>query len=320
MANNPTLLIHTTKNTDMSSKPLAQTPAQTTSNTTASPHPPQEKCMNVDKFIGDLLDDLKSNQLELPVLPQVAVKVSKIIDDPGARAMDLAKAIGADPALSARVIQVANSPLVRGSHKIDNLQSALTRMGNTMVRNIVTTFMVRQLFRTDSQYLQNRMKNIWNHSAHVAAISHVLATHFSILKPDEAMLAGVLHDIGKLPILSKARKIPHIEENEKPLNMVLARLHPALGKAILSAWRFDDEFIDAAAEHENIYRDSKVLDFADIVLVANIHSHMGKPDAKRIEMDKIPALKKLNLDPEASIAVLEEAHNEIVEIQKLLTN
>jgi putative nucleotidyltransferase with HDIG domain len=304
----------------MSSKPLAKITPETAPITTPPTNAAQAKPMNVDKFIGELLDDLKSNQLELPVLPQVAVKVSKIIDDSGARAKDLAKTIGADPALSARVIQVANSPLVRGSHKIDNLQSALTRMGNAMVRNIVTAFMVRQLFRTDNQYLQNRMKSIWNHSAHVAAISHVLAKHFSILKPDEAMLAGVLHDIGKLPILSKARKIPHIAENEKPLDRVMARLHPALGKAILAAWHFDEEFIEAAAEHENIYRDSKVLDFADIVLVANIHSHMGKPDAKRIEMDKVPALKKLNLDPEASIAVLEEAHNEIVEIQKLLTS
>ena len=296
----------------MTQKPAAQT--------AASQLQTEPKPMNVDKFIGELLDDLKSNQLELPVLPQVAVKVSKIVDDPGARAKDLAKAIGADPALSARVIQVANSPLVRGSNKIDNLQSALTRMGNTMVRNIVTTFMVRQLFHTDNQFLQQRMTHLWNHSAHVAAISHVLATHFSILKADEAMLAGILHDIGKLPILSKARKLPHIAENEKPLDMVMARLHPALGKAILSAWRFEKEIIDAAAEHENIFRNSKVLDYADIVVVANIHSHMGKPDAKHIEMDKIPALKKLKLDPEASIAVLEEAHNEIVEIQKLLTH
>ncbi|MGD8572465.1 MAG: HDOD domain-containing protein, partial [Gammaproteobacteria bacterium] len=228
----------------MSSKPLAKSSSKSAAKITATTHLSPEKALNVDKFIGQLLEDLKSNQLELPVLPQVAVKVSKIIDDPGARSKDLAKAIGADPALSARVIQVANSPLVRGSNKIDNLQSALTRMGNTMVRNIVTTFMVRQLFRTENQYLQDRMKLIWNHSAHVAAISHVLATHFSILKPDEAMLAGVLHDIGKLPILSKARKIPHIAENGKALDMVLARLHPSLGKAILAAWRFDEEFID----------------------------------------------------------------------------
>ncbi len=297
---------------DMASKPLAQSTSSD----------PQTKLipMNVDTFIGELLADLKSNQLELPVLPQVAVKVSKIVEDPGARAKDLAKAIGADPALSARVIQVANSPLVRGNSKIENLQTALTRMGNSMVRNIVTIFMVRQLFRTENQHLQQRMNTLWNHSAHVAAISQVLATHFSNLKADEAMLAGVLHDIGKLPILSKARKLPYLTENERPLDMVLERLHPALGKAILSAWRFDEEIIIAAAEHENIHRDSKILDYSDIIVVANIHSHMGKPGAKRIELDKVPALKKLNLDPEASIAVLEEAHNEIVEIQKLLTN
>ncbi|KPJ92201.1 MAG: hypothetical protein AMJ53_09860 [Gammaproteobacteria bacterium SG8_11] len=294
--------------------------AKSSAQTAASEPQSSSQPMNIDKFIGELLNDLKSNQLELPVLPQVAVKVSKIVDDPGARAKDLSKAIGADPALSARVIQVANSPLMRGTHKIDNLQSALTRMGNTMVRNIVTTFMVRQLFHTDNQHLQERMKSLWNHCAHVAAISQVLAKHFSNLKADEAMLAGILHDIGKLPILSKARNIPHLSENQKPLEMVLERLHPALGKAILSAWRFDEGIIAAAAEHENVYRDSKVLDYADIVIVANIHSHMGKPGAKRVELQKVPALKKLNLDPEASIAVLEEAHNEIVEIQKLLTN
>jgi HD-like signal output (HDOD) protein len=282
--------------------------------------PDQQSAMKVDKFIADLLDDLKSNQLELPVLPQVAVRVSKIVDDPNARVKDIAQILGADPALSVRILQVANSPLVRGNHKIDNLQTALTRMGNAMVRNVVTTFMVRQLFRTENPSLQKRMTDLWNHCAQVAAISHVLATHFSNLKADEAMLAGVLHDIGKLPILAKARKMAAIKENEKSLDMVLERLHPALGKAILSAWRFDPEMIIAAAEHENVYRDSEVLDYADIVIVANLHSHLGKPGAKRVQMDKVPALKKLNLDPESSIAVLEEAHNEIVEIQKLLVN
>lgn len=297
----------------MTQKPVAKTGSPSSPDNPTTP-------MNVDKFIAELLDDLKSNQLELPVLPQVAVKVSKIVDDPAARAKDLAQVIGADPALSARILQVANSPLVRGSHKIDNLQAALTRMGNTMVRNIVTTFMVRQLFRTENPLLQQRMTELWNHCAHVAAISHVLATHFSILKADEAMLAGVLHDIGKLPILAKARKLPHLKENEKPLDKVLERLHPALGKAILAAWRFDAEMVIAAAEHENIYRDSKVLDYADIVIVANLHSHLGKPGAKPVQMNNVPALKKLKLDPESSIAVMEEAHNEIVGIQKILTS
>jgi HD-like signal output (HDOD) protein len=300
----------------MTHKPVAQEAVQANSTSAGS----RSSSMNVDKFIAELLDDLKSNQLELPVLPQVAVKVSRIVDNPTARAKDLAQVIGADPALSARILQVANSPLMRGNHKIDNLQVALTRMGNTMVRNIVTTFMVRHLFRTENPSLQKRMGDLWNHSAHVAAISHVLATHFSALKAEEAILAGVLHDIGKLPILAKARKLPFNKENEKSLDMVLDRLHPALGKAILMAWRLDSAIVNAAAEHENIYRDSKILDYTDIVIVANIHSHLGKRDTKGAQLDKIPALKKLKLDPESSIAVLEEAHNEIMEIEKLLTN
>ena len=300
---------------DMSNKRATQPTVSNLEN-----HPVKKQRMHVDSFIAELLDDLKSNQLELPVLPQVAVKVSRIVDDPKARTKDLAHIIGADPALSARVIQVANSPLIRGTHNIETLQGALTRMGNNMVRNIVTTFMVRQLFRTENKLLQKRMTDMWNHSAHVASISHVLASHFSNLKPDEALLAGILHDIGKLPILAKARKLPHLDENEKPLDQVLERLHPALGKAILSAWKFQPEIVEAAADHENFYRDSKVLDYTDIVLVANIHSHMGKPNQIRVDMAKVPALKKLNLDPESSIAVLEEAHNEIVEIQKLLTS
>lgn len=276
--------------------------------------------MDVDAFIGELLDDLKSNQLELPVLPEVALKVSKIVDDPTARAKDLAQVIGADPALSARIIQVANSPVVRGSQKIDNLQAALTRMGNALVRNIVTAFMVRQLFRTENPGLQKRMAKLWSHCAHVAAISHVLTTHFSNLKADEALLAGVLHDIGKLPILAKARKIPHIEANENSLDLVLDRLHPALGKAILSAWRIDPAITNVAAEHENPYRESKVLDYSDIVIVANLHSHIGKPGAKQVQLEKVPAFKKLNLDPESSIAVLKEAHNEVITIQNLLVS
>ncbi|WP_455205443.1 HDOD domain-containing protein [Kaarinaea lacus] len=280
----------------------------------------QKTAMNVDKFIADLLHDLKKNQLELPTLPQVAVRISQVIDDPNSRAKEVAQIIGADPALSARMIQVANSPLVRGDSKIDNLQNAITRMGTTMVRNIVTSFLVKQLFRTEHKPLQQRMTDLWNHSAHVAAISHVLAVHFSTLKADEVMLAGLLHDIGKLPILAKARKITNIEANEKALDMILEKLHPALGKAILQAWRFEADIVAAAADHENINRDSKILDHTDIVIVANLHSYMGKANAKKVDLETIPAMSKLSLDAEASLAVLKEAHSEIVEIQRLLSN
>ena len=173
---------------------------------TASTDVPQStnQLMNIDKFIAEIMRDLKDNRIELPTLPQVAIKISKTVENQNSCVKDIAKIVSKDPALCARIIQVANSPLVRGNNQIENVHSAITRMGSSMVKNIVTAFLVKQLFRTKHKILQHRMIDIWNHSAHVAAISHVLAKNFSTLKADDVMLAGLLHDIGKLPILAKA--------------------------------------------------------------------------------------------------------------------
>lgn len=309
----------------MGSNPTAQpnTPAQDNSdldhrNTSISD---KSDSMKIDKFIASLLDDLRHNRLELPTLPQVAAQISKVVDNPKSRAKDVAQAVGSDMALSARIIHVANSPLVRGNSKIDNVQSAVTRMGNNMVRSIITSFLVKQLFRTNQKSLQVRMGQTWNHSAHVAAICHVLAVRYTDFQADEVMLTGLLHDIGKLPILAKARSIPSMQskENEKALDMVIERLHPALGKAILEAWKFPPHIVNAAAEHEVLNRDSKSLDYTDIVIVANLHSHIGKASAKKIDWNDVPAMHKLKLDPDMSIGVLEEAREEILEIQRVLS-
>jgi len=276
--------------------------------------------MNVDKFIAEIMGDLKANRIELPTLPQVAIKISRIVEDHNSCAKDIAKIISKDPALSARIIQVANSPLVRGDKKIENVHASITRMGSEMVKNIVTAFLVKQLFRTKNKILQNRMIELWHHSAHVAAISHVLAKKFSRLKPDEVMLAGLLHDIGKLPILAKARKIIDLDANLPALDLVIKKLHAALGKTILQTWNFESALITVAAEHERTNRDSKVLDHTDIVIVANLHSFIGKKDASVMDWNEIPAMKKLNLDADTSVDVLKEAHKEISEIQKLFTS
>ncbi len=278
------------------------------------------KLGNIDRFIKSLMEDLKANRLELPTLPQVAVKISQVVKNPKSSAKDIAQVVRTDPALTARLVQVANSPMVRGDRKVENIQTAVTRMGASMVQNIVTTFLVRQLFQTRHQSLLTRMTTIWNHSAHVAAISHVLAERCSTIRPDEAMLAGLVHDIGKLPVLAKAKHMSNFEENAAILDRVMDKLHPALGKTILETWHFEPNIIQAAAEHEDIQRKSASLDLTDIVIVANLHSYAGKPQTKNLDWTHIPAMNKLKLDAEKSIEILEAAHDEIIEIRELLTN
>jgi len=275
--------------------------------------------MEMEHLISEILTDLKANRLKLPTLPQVALKINAVIDSPDSTAQKIANVVRTDTALSARMLQIANSPLVRGGETVDNVQAAVIRMGMHTVRNVVTAFMVTQLFHTKHNSLKRRIVTLWNHSAHVAAISHVLANRYTGLKPDDAMLAGLLHDIGKLPLIAKAEGMSDLANNNALMDELAEKLHTTLGKVIVQTWRFAPELISAVEEHENLQRDSVDLDITDVVSVANLLSYAGKQHRHiRADWANVPAFKKLGITPEGSIATLEEASDEIARIVKLL--
>lgn len=273
----------------------------------------------VDKFVGELLDDIKNNRLKLPILPEIAFKVRAAVNDTNAAAAAVAKAVSSDATIAARLLQVVNSPLYRGANAINNLQSAIARLGPPLVRNLVTSLILKQLFQTKSALLRQRMQVLWEHSTQVAAISHILARKFTRLQPDEAMLAGLIHDIGALPILQKAENHPELLADETQLNDIIDKLHASIGRLILESWKFPPELVTAAAEHENLTRISDQVDYTDIVTVANLHSYLGsKHRLARVKFTDVPAFTKLGLTPETSISAMEEAAAEMKDVKSML--
>lgn len=273
----------------------------------------------VDKFVGELLDDIKNNRLKLPILPEIAFKVRAAVNDTNAAAAAVAKAVSSDATIAARLLQVVNSPLYRGANAINNLQSAIARLGPPLVRNLVTSLILKQLFQTKSALLRQRMQVLWEHSTQVAAISHILARKFTRLQPDEAMLAGLIHDIGALPILQKAENHPELLADETQLNDIIDKLHASIGRLILESWKFPPELVTAAAEHENLTRISDQVDYTDIVIVANLHSYLGsKHRHAKVKFTDVPAFTKLGLTPETSISAMEEAAAEMKDVKSML--
>ncbi len=274
-----------------------------------------------DKFIATLMDDIAKGRLDLPTLPEVAMKVRKMADDPSVTADKLAKIIGTDAALSARLVQVANSVFFRGLNQVENVRTAIVRLGGVCVRNVVSSLVMGQIYKAkEVQAIKKDLHALWVHGARVAAISNVLAKRLTKLNPDEAMLAGLIHDIGTLPILKRALDFPDMLEDREALQRVITYMHADIGKMILEDWHFPEGLIIAVAEHEKLDRDSPDIDYADVVLIANLHSYMGQPDNKfsNVDWNNVPALQKLGLTPEQSIATMAEAQTEISEIQKLL--
>ena len=277
-----------------------------------------------NRLLSKFLDDINHNRLALPTLPEVALKVRKIVEDPTASAAQISVVIGSDPVLSAKLLQVANSPMYRAARPIENLQAAIARLGCSVVRNIVTGIVMEQLYQNKSggnKKAEQKLRELWLHSTKVGAIAHVIARKFTDLKADQAMLGGLIHDIGAIPIYCEADNMPELMEDDERLGHIVHKLHTLIGTSILDEWNFPQELIEVVAEHENLERESgERVDYVDVVTVANLHSYIGTdhPLAQR-DWSEIPAFKKIGLTPEESIDAMEEAREEVSIMQKMLS-
>ena len=271
-----------------------------------------------DVFVNELIEDLESGNLQLPTLPEVALRVRDVVDDENASASQIAEIIAQDAALSARLLQVANSPLYRGRQEIDRLSMVVSRLGNKLVRNLVTSQVMKQMFQATNDMVDKRLRDVWEHSVQVAAIARALAANTPGVMPDQAMLAGLLHDIGTLPILYRAEERDELLDTPGLLDELIMRLHTRIGGAILKHWKFPDMLVAVAAEHENLERDHPgPADLIDVVQVANLQSHMHTDHPLAIvDWSNVSAFQRLGLDDDVNEIELTDVE-EIKEVQRL---
>ena len=248
--------------------------------------------------INELIDN---DRLVLPTLPEVALKARETAEDPNASAGDLAKVINNDAAMTARIIKVANSPIMRGAREIEDVQMAIARLGITCISNLVTGLAMEQMFQATSDLIDKTMRESWHHSTEVAGIANVICKHYTNLKPDQATLAGLVHEIGVLPILTYAEESDRLND-PITLQKVIHSIHPKVGVKILQSWEFPKELIDVPAYYRKFDRDtgSDKPDYVDVVMVANLQTYMSKPDhpyITKLNWHDVTAFNRVGLDP-----------------------
>jgi len=199
----------------------------------------------------EFYSELRSNQVKLPSVPDVAWKVRRVVDRDNTTAVDVAGAVSADPAIAAKLVRSCNSPLYRGFSDVRNVREAVVRLGMKTTRQLVTVFAMREVFKTRRASLQAEMEKLWRHSREVAALCWVLADHATRLDPDEALLAGLLHDIGVVPVLVQAEHHVNLFSRESSLHHAVAELRADVGCAVLESWSFPKTFIEAARHAED---------------------------------------------------------------------
>lgn len=275
---------------------------------------------SVQDFLVHVKTELEANRLVLPTLPDIALKVRDSVSKGEASAQELAEMIATDTALSARLIQVANSPLYRGANEIKNIQMAVTRLGNSTIRTLITSLVMQQMFKPTTALLEHYFRSIWEHGVNVSAISRALAAFVPHLNSEEAMLAGLIHQIGKLPILTLVEKIPEFKDSPSRLEKLLEKAHPHVGKIIMDTWNFPQELKLVASEYVDFQRDHDgPADYVDLVQVAFLQSIAGTDHpACRIDWSTVPAFAKLGLQADVEILEIEGVSEEIELAQSML--
>ncbi len=253
----------------------------------------------VDTIRKEIITAINNDQLVLPTLPEVALKVREVSEDPEASINELAKVIGGDAAMTARIIKVANSPLLRASREIEDLKMALMRLGMEYTCNIATGLAMEQMFQATTDMVDKRLREVWTRSSEIAGICHVLCKQFTNLRPDQATLAGLVHRIGVLPILTYAEDHPALLKDSMTLDMVIDKLHAPIGNLILKRWDFPSELLQIPSQHQDFARQVEKADYADIVTVAVLQSYMGSDHPlAQIDCHQVGAFARLGLDPD----------------------
>lgn len=276
------------------------------------------------EFVANLCDELNNQTLDLPAFPDVAVRIKKVLKDPEITADQVVRVIGSDPVFSARLFKVTNSALMNAAGvQIKDLRIATMRLGFNMAYNIAVSIAVEQVMKSSKvNKLHPYLKELWKHSVRVAAYSYVIADRLTDINPDEAMLAGMLHDIGKFYILNKSGKYPELFNQPETLDMIMQDWHTAVGRSILDAWKFSEDIAVAADEHESLERmHVGAADLTDVVMVANLFAHQQQPDQMPdIDWEAIPAIKQLKLTAETACEIIKESRQEMQSIIQALQN
>ena len=274
-------------------------------------------------FVQELAKELSHGKVDLPSIPDVAMQVRMVLADENATIDRVVRVTGSEPVLAATVLRMANSVAFNTSGKpVSDLRAAINRIGYNVVRTAAISFALAQLRRSaELKSIRHELEGLWEHGTHVAAISYVLAKRCTNRNPDEALLTGLLHNIGKLYILTRMVKHRELFSDSETLQSIMRDWHAHVGSAILENWQMPDEVCEAIRDHEDTMRTHRgSADLTDIVMASVVMSQVAMADgAMHPGLQQLKAFRSLGLDIEKSQLVISEMHEEIAALRQALS-
>jgi putative nucleotidyltransferase with HDIG domain len=271
-------------------------------------------------FVSELAQEVSQGKVELPSFPDVAVRVRKVLADEHVSNEQIARVVGSEAGLAARVFTLANSAaLNRAGRNVSDLKTAVNRIGHNNVRTAAVSFAIAQLRRANElKHISKELEQLWQEATNVAALAYAVASRTGV-NADESMLAGLLHNVGKIYILARAHRHDSLFKDPAAIAQVLRDWHANVGKAIVENWGFPEHIATAIGEHENIDRLNDERDVTDVLTVAVMMSgFFGHEADLELNMQGVKSFWRLGLDNEKCVHVLRDCAEEISALRTAL--
>ena len=273
-------------------------------------------------FVQALALEMSAGKIEIPSFPDVAVRVRKVLADENCSATQIARVVSAEPAMAAKLLQMANSAALNpNGSKITELKSAIARIGLSNVRSASLAYAMEQIKNAkELAPLRKPLHDLWERSVKVAAMSYVVARSWTKVNADQAMLAGLMHGMGRVYILTRAVKHPALFADPTAYHQIVRDWNAQVAKAVLESWEISADIVDAVENYETLDRaGTGEADLTDVLTIANVlvSFHTDLP-AMEMRLKETSAAVRLGANAEAISKVLQETAGELASLRSAL--
>ncbi len=265
-----------------------------------------------------LVEQLFTRISEISSLPSVAMRIVELAHDPKTSSEDLLEAVRGDPALAMRLMRAVNSAYYSLPEKVANLKQAITLLGFREVCNLALTAYVAQLFQETEGYGTYSRHGLWAHMVASGMVARLLAQTCGRVPPQEAYLAGLLHDLGLVLIDQYLhqpfrRVIDSLGAEDSIIEIesrILGFSHASLGEFVAAKWDLPPQLTTAIGYHHAPEQyDGSYRDMVHVTALANFFCHRKGITSLGVQHETAPPVElftDLGFDKSQFTAVVQQ--------------
>lgn len=224
------------------------------------------------QMLEDIAKEL-AGEVMFPTCFETSERLRKLLDDPEVALEKVATAVSLDPLVSSKLVNLANSAAYGlPGQTIRDVRAAIHRLGLQVVRTTSLAIAMRQmLLSRDMVDYAEFCRRLWLHSLDTAAAAWVIAKRMTRLNPDEALLAGLVHDLGAFYMLYRAMQYPELRARPQTVKHLIMQWHESIGVTLLASLGLPHDLAEATADHDQLRPlPPTPRNLADVVYVANV--------------------------------------------------